>query len=84
MTGRKSKARENDEEFHRRFADQIIEQRFWVRANSKSVTLPEIKPITTWATMRLFFRSGDSFRRRTITTRRRCTSWATARDTPIG
>ena len=26
MTGRKSKARENDEEFHRRFADQIIEQ----------------------------------------------------------
>ena len=48
MTGRKSKARENDEEFHRRFADQIIEQRFWVRAKSKSVTLPEIKPITTW------------------------------------
>ena len=26
MTGRKSKARENDEEFHRRFADQIIKQ----------------------------------------------------------
>ena len=26
MTGRKSKAHENDEEFHRRFADQIIEQ----------------------------------------------------------